>query len=247
MSVSINIVYQIWNQNTVILAPENQLENIVYKRVASLSLLHRGLVTPYDVRDLSDCSKPLPDPKLTNRIIEVRSCGIHLWGGFHRNVQYPCHNLIIYQIKITVVSPRGQCVNALSAYCTTNQLVIRPVIDRGHMNTRASLQRRHNGRDSVSNHQPHDCLLNRLFRRRSKKTSKLRVTGLCAGNSPGTGEFPAQMASYAENVSIWWRHHVVTATQYLAIYQGNKVWWQCLVPTSTTRFASDAGYRMAKM
>ena len=45
------------------------------------------------------------------------------------------------------------------------------------------------------------------FRHRSKKTSKLRVTGLCVGNSPGTGEFPAQMASYAENVSIWWRHH----------------------------------------
>ena len=40
---------------------------------------------------------------------------------------------------------------------------------------------RHNGRDSVSNHQPHGCLLNRLFRRRLKKTSKLRVTGLCAG------------------------------------------------------------------
>ena len=61
---------------------------------------------------------------------------------------------------------------------------------------------RHNGQDSASNHQPHHCLLSRLFRRRSKKTSKLRVTGLCAGNSPGTGEFPAQMASYAENVSI---------------------------------------------
>ena len=40
-----------------------------------------------------------------------------------------------------------------------------------------------------------------------KHQSKLRVTGLCAGNSPGTGEFPAQRASYAENVSIWWRHH----------------------------------------
>ena len=38
------------------------------------------------------------------------------------------------------------------------------------------------------------------------KTSKLRVTGLCVGNSPMTGEFPAQMASNAENVSIWWRH-----------------------------------------
>ena len=70
-----------------------------------------------------------------------------------------------------------------------------------------TLRWRHNGRDSVSNHQPYDCLLNRLFRRRSKKTSKLCVTGLCAWNSPRTGEFPAQMASNAENVSIWWRHH----------------------------------------
>ena len=65
-----------------------------------------------------------------------------------------------------------------------------------------SLQWRYNGRDSVSNHQPHDCLLNRLFRRRSKKTSKLRVTGLCVGNSPVTGEFPAQMASNAEMFSF---------------------------------------------
>ena len=71
-----------------------------------------------------------------------------------------------------------------------------------------SLQWRHNGRDSVSNHRPHDCLLNRVFGRRSKKTSKLRITGLCTGHSPGTGEFPAQIASNAENVSIWWRHRV---------------------------------------
>ena len=61
--------------------------------------------------------------------------------------------------------------------------------------TKLSLQWRHNGWDSVSNHQSHDCLLNRLFRRRSNKTSKLRVSGLCAGNSPVTGEFPAKMAS----------------------------------------------------
>ena len=53
-----------------------------------------------------------------------------------------------------------------------------------------SLRWRHNGYDSVSNHQPHGCLLNRLFRRRSKKTSKLRVTGLCAGNSPGPVNSP---------------------------------------------------------
>ena len=42
---------------------------------------------------------------------------------------------------------------------------------------------------------------------RSKKTSKVRVTGLCVGNSRVTGEFPAQVADNAENVSIWWRHH----------------------------------------
>ena len=57
----------------------------------------------------------------------------------------------------------------------------------------------YNGHDGVSNHQPYDCLLNRLFRRRSKKTSKLRVTGLCEGISPVTGEFPAQRTSNAEN------------------------------------------------
>ena len=80
-------------------------------------------------------------------------------------------------------------------------------IDIG-IDIKISLQWRHNGRDGVSNHQPHHCLLNRLFRRRSKKISKLRVTGLCAGNSPVTGEFSAQRVRNAENVSIWWRHHV---------------------------------------
>ena len=68
-----------------------------------------------------------------------------------------------------------------------------------------TLRWRHNEHDDVSNHQGLDCLLNRLFRLRSKKTSTLRVTGLCEGNSPLTGEFPAQMASNAENVSMWWR------------------------------------------
>ena len=66
---------------------------------------------------------------------------------------------------------------------------------------------RHNGHDGVSNHLPYDCLLDRLFGRRSQKTSKLRVTGLRVGNSPWTGEIPARMASNVENVSIWWRHH----------------------------------------
>ena len=77
-----------------------------------------------------------------------------------------------------------------------------------------TLQWRHNERDGVSNHQLHDCLFKRLFRRRSKKTSKLRVTGLCEGNSSVTGDFPAQRASNAENVSIWWRHHDMMTSWY---------------------------------
>ena len=73
-------------------------------------------------------------------------------------------------------------------YCNTNQMCLIPYGDAIYI------------RDGVSNHRDSECLFNRLFRRRSTKTSKLRVTGLC--------EFPAQRASYAENVSIWWRHHV---------------------------------------
>ena len=81
-----------------------------------------------------------------------------------------------------------------------------------------TLQWRHNERDRVSNHQPHDCLFNCLFRRSSKKTSKLRVTGLCAGKSSGTGEFPAQSISNEENVSIWWRHRGNGALAVITIH-----------------------------
>ena len=72
---------------------------------------------------------------------------------------------------------------------------------------RNTLRWRRKERDGVLNHQPHGCLLNRLFRHTWQKTSKLCVTGLCVGNSPETGEFPTQMASNAENIPIWWRHH----------------------------------------
>ena len=85
------------------------------------------------------------------------------------------------------------------------------------------LQWRHTGHDSVSNHQPRECLLSRLIRRRSNNTSKLRVTGLCTGNSPEAGEFPAQRASNAENTSIWWRHHA----------EGLQ-WTRCVAPSEMT-------------
>ena len=50
-----------------------------------------------------------------------------------------------------------------------------------------------------------------------RKTSQLRVPGLCAGHSPATGEFPTRMARNAENNSIWWRHHVLKMQEWLNI------------------------------
>ena len=92
--------------------------------------------------------------------------------------------------------------------------VRRPAIAR-------ALQWRHNRRDGVWNHRFHDCLLNRLFRRKSKKT--LRHWPLCR-------KFPAQMTSNAGNISIWWRHHV--AKNYAAIQAVNQyvnlIYWSIL-------------------
>ena len=62
------------------------------------------------------------------------------------------------------------------------------------------LQWHHNGRDSVSNHAT-------VYSDADQIKHQSSVTGLCAGNSLGTGELFAQMASNAENVSIWWRHY----------------------------------------
>ena len=80
-----------------------------------------------------------------------------------------------------------QRLNAITLIMTSLQSTYPHPDQRRLQGLLGPLRWRHNGCDSVSNHQPHHCLLNRLFRRRSKKTSKLRVTGLCAGNSPGTG------------------------------------------------------------
>ena len=54
----------------------------------------------------------------------------------------------------------------------------------------SSLQWRHNESDGVPNDRRRDCLLNRLLRRRSKRTSKLHVTGLCGGIHRSSADSP---------------------------------------------------------
>ena len=72
---------------------------------------------------------------------------------------------------------------------TVSHLCLRTVLDSKSLRSSA-LHWRHNDYDGVSNHQPHAYLLNRLFKSRSKKTSKLCVTSLCVGNSPGPVNSP---------------------------------------------------------
>ena len=102
-----------------------------------------------------------------------------------------------------------------------------------------ALQWRHNKRH---NHRRLDCLLNSVFRRRSKKTSKLYITGLGEGNPPVTGGFPSQRSSNAENVSIWWRHHALVIPQQSRVWS-LYAWHKVLEPGSTQcfqhRFNSD--------
>ena len=78
---------------------------------------------------------------------------------------------------------------------------------------------------------------------RSKKTSKLRVTGLCAMNSQVTGEFPAQIASNAENVSIWWRHHAQNITHVyvlqLQVSQTRRMWHNVCTYMRSTLWLND--------
>ena len=69
-----------------------------------------------------------------------------------------------------------------------------------------ALQWRHIERDGVSNHWRLDCSLNRLFRRRSKKASKLHVTGLTPVNSPHKG--PVTLKCFHLMTSSWVNRNV---------------------------------------
>ena len=94
-----------------------------------------------------------------------------------------------------------------------------------------TLQWRHNERDGVSNRQPYDFFTQAFIQAQIKKTSKLRVTGLCDGNSPVTSEFSAQRARNAENVFIWWRHNVcVTGVEW------GEGWWTSFLGAAEGHF-----------
>ena len=73
-----------------------------------------------------------------------------------------------------------------------------------------------------------------------QKTSKHRVTSLCVGNSPVTGEFPTQKANNAENISTWWRHHETCIHAYKKNSQ-SRINWKCIRDQTPISFAITHG------
>ena len=147
--------------------------------------------------------------------VTVMSCNPELLHGYRLHVRALCMESQ-KRINLIIMDIHNYRVFALLAFRYTETPAIQHDFHSVSLKSLArallTLHLRHNDHDGVSSHQPQSYLLNRWLRRQSKKTSKLRATGLCVGNLPGTGEFPALMASNAENVSIWWRHDFLTPT-----------------------------------
>ena len=122
-------------------------------------------------------------------------------------------DMTVIQISLTLRHfeyTHDMCLLMTNDIIQTNLFLAKLILSLAPLLIHKSLKWHYNERDGVSNHWHLHCLLNCWFRCRSKKTSKLHVTGHCAGDSPVTGEFPAQKASNMENISIWWRHYVYT-------------------------------------
>ena len=98
--------------------------------------------------------------------------------------------------------------------------------------------------DGISNQWCLDCLLKCLFRHRSKKISKIHVTGLCEGNPSVTGGFPSQRASNTGNVSIWLRYHdgVVLWQSFVLMFVPPSPPWLPL-PHDTFSAARDQNFK----
>ena len=176
---------------------------------------------------MSKCLLYFLDYSQRMRVIcwQLVGMGSSTWQTFHLSV----YGIRLWSSMLIWMQYEGMFSTWFVSLMTNRDMILKCLYDDSAVDTEKkasrrrylSLQWRHNERDGISNYHPHDCLLNRLFRRKSKKTSKLRVTGLCVRNSPVT----AQRASNAENVSIWWRHHVlIIGTLYqglYAAYEGN--------------------------
>ena len=95
---------------------------------------------------------------------------IYIPTAYKCNIQ--CH------VSISIYRQIYECHHQIFAHSLEIRSIFIADMEEDIIYNLHSLQWRHNGHHGLSNHRRLDCLLNSLCRRRSKKTSKLRVTGL---------------------------------------------------------------------
>ena len=132
----------------------------------------------------------------------VISCQL-IWHIFKKSLHL-CKCEMVYLVN---------CANSIVLYSKGPDTVQTSITMRVHIRNNViweishmitlALRGRHDKRDSVSNHRGLDYLLNRLFRRRSNKSSKLRVTGLFEGNSPHKGPVTRKTFLFDEVPMAW--------------------------------------------
>ena len=191
--------------------------------VPRIALTPWGLVTPHGAMDLGQYSALRisrghfsPNNSRITTIARPKGRGmgvfqeLEVWSKFYLRIYCIVCNIVLYHTVIYRESMVLAQLLVCSLAATNLYLIEVHLLPIRFPETYRSipLRWRHNERDGVSNHRRIDCLLNRSSRCKSKKISKLHVTGLYAGNSPVTDEFLAQRANNAQNVSIWLRHHV---------------------------------------
>ena len=134
----------------------------------------------------------------------IHTCPRTTHTNTHMRAQYSTHPYVHIMTKANLTLQKYFSRNTITSRLLNRRLEVHIYVTRPQSIKwyRVPLQWRNDEREDVSNHRRLDCLLNRY----SGNTSKLRVTGLCEGNSPVTGEIPSQRGSNAENVSTWWRH-----------------------------------------
>ena len=139
----------------------------------------------------------------------------------------------IDKISIEITAKPKKCFNCVySLGCILNEWSS----SKPCSTARCPLQWRQNELNGVWNHWCHGCLLNRLFRHRSKKTSKLRITGLCAGNY--IGPVTRKMFPFDDVIMAYWTiFHTSTIHLPVLSWQRNVhshirlpcgVWWQLI-------------------
>ena len=90
-----------------------------------------------------------------------------------------------------------RCVHLFFGFDCDTKYAYQWLFNLGQFGYDRTLHWRHHVRAVFSNLKGLDFLLDRLFRPRSKKITKLRVIGLCEGNSPVTSS--ASLAFVIEN------------------------------------------------